>query len=379
MEQEPLSALALAQSFAAAREAMARLGEVVKAAPNAGEIPYAVFNPSGFARQIGSVVEIPARPELAGMNSFRLAGGSTTAPLQILENGNMLLPYPDLGSTGYGCVYLSKAAVAPAPPPASFTFSNGVIQITVVQSGGWVIQSIQDLENGGTEILTAGPGNHISVYYEQNADKTEALGNLYEMGSEWEPASPTGGFFTDNTSAFEALDGTMVESGPYRWHFAGTIHNEANDLTLKVEYFLEYNEPLVRMRVTRQAATAATSLVTSWKLQDGSGNPPAGMSYGTANHWNGPAFTPYWQGPTFRSTHDYITLLEQGNDTGNPLAAVYHEGMRAWAFDGQQLMGILFRNPPAIQRGAAGTDTATHVQNYALRIPGVGSAATCQP
>src|SRR5262249_9456777 len=85
----------------------------------------------------------------------------------------------------------------------------------------------------------------------------------------------------------------------------------------------------------------------------------------------------YWHGPTFRPTHDYLTLLEQGD--GNPIGAVYHLGMPAWALDGSQLLGILFRNAPKTARGAAGTDTAVHTQNYAYRIPGVGSATTCQP
>ncbi len=69
----------------------------------------------------------------------------------------------------------------------------------------------------------------------------------------------------------------------------------------------------------------------------------------------------------------------QGNEDGNPVAAVYHLAMRSWALAGSQLLGVLFRNAPGIDRGAAGTDTAVHTQNYAYRITGVGNAASCQP
>jgi alpha-mannosidase len=392
MEQEPLSALALAQSSAALAEAMSRLGHAVKPAAQTDEIPYVAFNPSGFARQVGTVVEIPrsrtskrsppsACPEAPLRLSRRCGTGTFCCPIRSSAapaTAASICPKPPL----------CPRRRSPAPSEAtasSFTFGNGIVQITVAQASGWAITSIKDLQNGGAELLTAGAVNQIAVYYEPcagNGDLCQdnpAAGNLYQMGNELGPKyAANGGFYTDDTGVFAGGVGSMAESGPYRQHFVGRIHNETNNLAVTVEYLLETGEPLVRMRVTGQAASTATSIVTSWTLRDGNGNPPSGISYGTPNHWNGPGYTAYWYGPTFRATHDFV-LLEQGNETGNPLAAIYHEGMRAWAFDGQTLMGVLFRNAPGRMRGAAGTDTSVHVQHYAFRLPGVAGAVTCQP
>jgi hypothetical protein len=126
-------------------------------------------------------------------------------------------------------------------------------------------------------------------------------------------------------------------------------------------------------------ATQPNTIVSFWKINDQNGNAPAGINYGTGNHWYQPGGNIYWGGPTFRATHDYLTLLEQGNENGNPIAAMYHEGMHAWALSDNQLMGVLFRNAPGTKQAATGTDTAIHEQNFALRIPGVQAATSCQP
>lgn len=388
LEQLPLGQLALAQSRAALVEAMQRLGEAVAAKPQAGETPYVVFNPSGFNRTVGTLVEVRASHPFHSV-SVRLPGQSTGAPAQILKSGACIFPIENLGSTGYGCVYLTRErapAMAPIELPLadSYTISNNVVQITITSASGWAISSLVDVLNNNTELLAPNTfGNQITVYYERpvNESTGTSVGNLYQMGNELypKPVNTGDGFFTDGTGSFVGVSGRVIENGPYRWHFEGTIHNADNSLTLTVEYFLQYNEPLVRVRVTGCAGSVASSVVTCWNVTDSSGNEPAGMNYGTGNHWNGPTVTPYWAGPTFRPTHDYLTLLEQGNEDGNPIAAVYHLGMRSWALAGSQLLGILFRNAPGIDRGAAGTDTAVHTQNYAYRITGVGNAASCQP
>ena len=386
LEQLPLSQLALEQSWGAVGEALRRLGEAVAAQPQAGETPSVVFNPCGFNRTVGTVVKVRA-PRPFQAVSFRLAGQSTGTPAQILRDGACVFPYEGLGSTGYGCVYLKREPVPQTAPQESaaaesHTISNGVVQIEVARASAWAITSLVDVANNQELLALNALGNEIKVFYESPVTQSpgDDTGNLYQMGNELYPGSTNGdGFFADSTSAFTGLGGRLIENGPYLWHFEGTIRNDANALTLTVEYFLYYNEPLVRVRITGSAGQQATSVVTCWNVTDASGNPPAGMSYGTGNHWNGRAVTPYWYGPTFRPTHDYLTLLEQGNEDGNPIAAVYHVGMRAWALVQSQLLGILFRNAPGTNRGAAGTDTAVHTQNFAYRIPGVGGAATCQP
>lgn len=100
-----------------------------------------------------------------------------------------------------------------------------------------------------------------------------------------------------------------------------------------MEYFLEYNEPLVRMRVTGKAgntATTATSVVTSWTVRDGDGNPPAGMSYPTANHWNGgcPSYTPICRNPDYLSLGGHPIIPSQTEKVSPHKAQVFLEAQK---------------------------------------------------
>jgi alpha-mannosidase len=404
-EQLPLGETALIQSEEVLKKAMDYLGQTFNDQPQNGEISYAVFNPSGFSRTVGTMIEIEKTEQLKGVNSYRLPNQTTYNALQMAENGNFLLPYEGLASTGYGCVYLSSQAQFSAPvlTPAiaeSYTFGNGLVNITIDKSNAWAISSIRAVALNQVNILGDGNlGNDIKVYYEKPDDSNDAeeivasttapgqepplltqtgIGNIYQMGNELYPSTgATDGFYADSTSVFEGQDGEILENGPYRWHFRGTIYNAKNDLTTIVEYFLEFNEPMVRVRITGRATknrTSPNTVVTGWSVDN-----VTAMNYGTANHWydNG-NFVPYWNGPTFRPVHDFITL--NGADaSSNPIAAMYNEGMRSWALTGNQLLGILFRNSPGADRGAAGSDIDVHTQNFAFRINGVGNAASCQP
>lgn len=410
-EQLPLIETALGQSSTVLSQAMKLLGSAVKPKPQNGEIPYVVFNPSGFSRSapnclVGNLVEIEMSASTVGIQSYRIPGTpDITGPVQVLKNGNLVFPYEGIGSITYGCVYLSKDAVSepvvePVVPSDKYTFANEMVQVTITRDTGWAITSIMDIARH-RELLSGNDlGNQLLMYYEKpiNPVYTPNYGNLYQMGNELYPTSQpisadginVDGFYADTTSVFCGQEGELLENGPYRWHFRGKVYNYQNDVTMTVEYFLDYNEPLVRIKVTGQAApqnttafaiteTSPNTVVTSWTINDKNGNQPAGMNYGTGNHWNGAGFKPYWNGPTFRSTHDFLTLTEKDRPQGAPLAAVYHKGMRAWSLTGNKLLGILFRNAPGTNRGADGTDTAVHTQEYAFRLPGVQDPASSQP
>jgi alpha-mannosidase len=382
-EQLPLSESALNQSVAVLSDAIELLGTMVTAAPADDEIPYVVFNPTGCKRAgVGNLVVIPDTV----FNTYRLSGSTEYHDVQTLQNGDIVFPYNGLQSTGYGCAYLSISSVPLPEPPddqSPIVMNNGVIQVTLDQDKGWAISSMIDLSTN-TELVASGSHcNLLTVYYENTMGKyPQVQGNIYQMGNE-PPTTTSGsginvdGFFADDTSQFIGLEGELTESGPYLWHFVGTAYNKQNDLMMVVEYMLEIDEPMVRMQVTGQASTEeneenAVSIVTVWQFADA----PAALNYGTGNHWNGGNYTPYWYGPTFRATHDYVLGVDEDN---NPLGAIYHEAVRAWSLTEGTLLGILLRNSPNTNRGAAGYDTDVHAQNYAFRLPGVQGADSCQP
>jgi alpha-mannosidase len=408
-EQLPLGNKALLTAQTALEQALALLGGAVKTNTAAGQVAYIVYNPSGFRRmETGNLVEIPANPDLAGMNSVWVNEGTTLVPIQRTSSGHIVFPcYTDVGTPSmmYTTVYFTAQVIAPPNtlPDAgldSYTLSNGLVSITAAANSGWAITNLIDIGNNNFPVLKSnGLGNQLLLYRETNYNSSSAYGNIYQMGNEQAPTATNGsGFYTDSHGAFTAVtdNGTyaasVVDNGPYVWRLQAKVANTATDAVAEITYSLYANEPLVRMEITGNAATTLdNSIVATWAISDNNDNVPSGMLYGTGNHWNDAAtpqsdnpyaFTPYWNGPNFRPVHDYLTLQPFNNPAGEPMAAVYNEAMRAWSYYDGLLLGTLFRNPPGTQRGAHGTDIGTVTQRYAFRVPGakgIGRPETCQP
>ncbi len=409
-EQLPWGNKALEKAKNALEIALALLGGAVKTNPAAGQVAYIVYNPSGFRRmETGNLVEIPATPDLDGMNSVLINDNDTLVPIQRTSNGHIVFPcYTDVGTPSmmYTTVYFTPEVVAatnslPDAGQDSYTLSNDLVSITVTANSGWAISSLIDIGNNNFPVLKGGGyGNQLMLYRETAYGNNNADGNIYQMGNELDPSADNGsGFYTDSNSPFTAVqtnglyDASVVDNGPYVWRLKASVANTATDAVAAITYELYANEPLLRMEITGNAAsTVDNSIVATWAISDKNDVSPSGMLYGTGNHWNDGitaqngnpyAFTPYWNGPNFRPVHDYLTLQPVGNPAaGQPLAAVYNEAMRAWSYYEGLLLGTLFRNPPGTQRGANGTDTGTVTQRYAFRVPGangIGRPETCQP
>lgn len=384
LEQLPLLELALKQAEDSLSYGMQLLGESVVEDKATSDIPWVVFNPTGVERSGGNIVEIPFAKELIKVKSYYLEGDRNTLyPIQRVDDGGLLIQVSDMASTGYTSVYFSQSDpnTVPGSPlqtpedDANFYLSNGAVNIGVSKAtdDAYALSNIWNLSNGTQDLVSNGLCNQIQVYSESYE------GNPYQMGTEF----GANGFQLDTSLAYSSGKGGVTENGPYRWRFQGEISHTARsgeENKLALTYELHLNEPLVRVRVTGKAPEgSATSVVTSWNIEGAPSSIPA-MSYGTANHWNGPNFTPYWTGPTFRSTHDYVVLTNPATPSLLPLGAIYHEGMRAWAFSEGELMGILLRNTnDNTGRGAQNSDIDSHTQNFAFRVPGVGRPETCQP
>jgi alpha-mannosidase len=412
-EQLSYGETALKLSSNALTSALTQLGASVQTfAASSSEIPYIIFNPVGFNRTSSMLIEIDATPALAGIQSVRLPEGQGNIPIQRTQSGKILFQYAYMDSMSYITVYLSTSPYNNTQPPGqsgqdNYTFTNNIVSVTVTEDSGWAISSLVDIGGGNQELIQAnGYGNRLNLYYETPTNsKSTAYGNLYQMGNEMAPTATDGsGFFADEDSVYTAdptAPGTIIEKGPLLWHFSGGVINNRYNTKATIDYFLYANDPTVYMKITGNAASSvAGSVVTVWDLRDGV-NQPSGINYGTPNHWlsnekasyyDGYEYKPYWNGPCFRPVHDYLTLLPANDPGGAPVAAVYTGAMHAWAyynknqFNGQpsqeQLLGILFRNAFGTQRGAHGTDTGTHTQYFAFRVPGsdgIGRPETCQP
>ena len=318
-----------------------------------------VFNPLGFAR--GGVVELSAGTLADSV--AKVDFGSSEGPLQRLPDGGLLFQLPDdaeVDSFGYTTVTLQPGTLLPSPVIPELldrvTLDNGVVKATIDRSRWWAITSFT-IE--GTELFEPnGHGNALYIY-------TDA-GNLYQFGNE--PLGGVGlfGKFADSGTELVGQRGEWVERGPVRWHFRATVtgdyngSNRSQPVSYTLDYLLCAGEPVLRMRLTG-AAPSGTSLVTSFDLAP-AGDLTYGLTYGTANHYDDHLPTPYWTGPTFRATHDFV----QTSGAPGPGLAIYHQGVPAWSIDSRQLLGALLRNTPGQDRGAAGTDPGVHALEYAL-------------
>lgn len=371
-EQLPLLETAVDTAQTALDLCLGKMAQVITTNVQSSEQPILIYNDLGFKRSLGTLIELNG---ITGTyQSVRI--GTSHFPIQKSSDGTVLLQCQELDAMSYQTVYLSpEIALQPVVPPISLTdnlvsLSNGLITISISRADNWGITSMV-YNNNPSQNFVNGIANQIQIY--------EDAGNLYQFGNELLPADPNGFVPESNPDLSPVLGSAQVlESGPLRWRFQGQLKSEKHKVTYTLEYTLVANEPVVHMRLQGAApADISNSVVTHFPIVDAQGNPPTGMSYGTANHWHQMDVKPYWNGPTFRAIHDFALLDGQAR----PLGAIYHQGTPAWAFENNVLLGVLLRNAYAssASRGAGGIDTAEHTQEYAFRLSGLGTPDTCQP
>lgn len=369
---------ALGDSGSNLQQAMTMLAGAIRAQPQSAEIPYVVFNPTGANRRVGNLVEMPLTTELMNIQSVRI--GNEYFPVQPSSENTLLFMCPDVGSMAYKTVYLSTQK---PPQPVSvktcsnpytggnyFTMSNGIIQVTISPLLGWGLVSIKDVQNGCREMLA-----NDSISNALNGYTEAGTGDPYKMGNELS----TNGFYIGNNGNFSYEgEGSLIENGPLRWRFSGKVSGLGGAATGTMQYTLEKDEPMVRIRFTGSDARNSTSVVSSWSLSDSNGQLPDTFTYGTANHWHVKDTVPYWGGPTFQATHNFCLFSNRAS--GQDLGGIYHLGIPSWTLNNNIGMGILLRNPGPISCSGTldSTDTDTHTQDYAYRLPGVGDPTSGQ-
>jgi alpha-mannosidase len=332
-----------------------------------------VANPLGFARAGVAAIE--------GIAPFGSGGGVTWAdnsntPTQTSAEGGMLV-YASVPSFGYttGSAYggggtpADTASLTPdTSGAASYVIANEYLSATISAAADWGIESLLDVKNNNAAVLS-GTGNAI-VFYDDN-------GGLYQFGNEAQYSTMPVIKNVKVTTDGAWLGAMVMESGPLRsWLRTAVLIDVKGTATRFVrDYLLCAGEPFLRMTTTG-AAPAYTSVMAAFPLASA----VTAITHGTLYHWTDvQPLSGFWGPPMFRPTQDF--LLPQ-DAQGATMAAVYHAGMPAWAFDADgALIGCLLRNTPADDgHGASGSDPAPHTQHYALRVPtGLGAPSTGQP
>ena len=340
-----------------------------------------VANPLGFARTGVAAIEAIAP---FGYGAVTWADNITTTPTQTSAEGGMLVyaSVPSFGFTtgganGGGTTAPDTASLKPnTSGAASYVIANEYLSATVSAAADWGIASLLDVKNNNAAVLS-GVGNAI-VFYEDN-------GGLYQFGNEAQHSTMP--VITNVTVATDGawLGAMVMESGPLRsWLRTAvlmtvkfTVNGQDTEATTRLvrDYILCAGEPFLRMTTTG-SAPAYTSVMAAFPFK----NAVTAITHGTPYHWTDvQPLSGFWGPPLFRPTQDF--LLPQ-DARGTTMAAVYHGGMPAWAFDAQGvLIGCLLRNAPADDgHGGTGSDPAPHTQHYALRVPtGLGAPSTGQP
>ncbi len=380
-EQLPLSQQALDLSVNSRSKATELLAGAVQGAPKNNETPVVVLNSLGFQRS--GVVELYPNSVTATTASVRGPSGACT--MQPLSNGGMLFQATGIASLGWNTFYLASGT-PPKNPKApvigsSVVLENNLLSVTLSEEDSWFITSFYDKQASLELIRDSMVGNEIRIYSDS--------GNLYQFGNEPLYCSPTQyGTFKEVNTAFQTV-GTpsFIEYGPLQQTFAVTIQDSISGQSYSLEYTLMEDEPFLRMKTTG-AAPPSSSVVVAFPLISENNLVPDGLMHGTPYHWDDQEPTRYWNGPTFQATHDFVLPTES---TSNPpyVAAIYHGDVPAWCrnqgtspsdSDIGTILGTILRNADGLQRGAAGTDGATHTREYALRIPsGLSAPSTGIP
>jgi len=387
-EQLPMleQAAQLAEQCLSQAAGLIAAGVTVDAADpvQSGDIPVVVFNPVGFAR--GGVVELPAQAVPGSVGTVTVPPATAQLKFQRTADRGLLFALPDdvpdvpdvlVDSFGYATVILraGQEPPPPAPPPGPVTLDNGLVHAVIDPSQGWAITS---LTCQGQQLLD-GLGNSIRLYQDN--------GNIYQFGNEplaqADKKKPIFGQFIDSNTSWTAGPGEWVEYGEVLQHYRATVTGTYNNqpVSYTLDYLLYYGEQALRMRLAG-AAPAQTTVVTAFDLL-AAVTAECGLTYGTAHHYDDHQPVPYWTGPTFRATHDFV----QTTGTPGPQLAIYHQGVPAWSTalanpaDAAQwqLLGALLRNTfglDGMRRGASGTDPGVHTREYAVGLANPSGVAT---
>jgi alpha-mannosidase len=348
--------------------------------------PVALFNPVGLGREGLAEITVADARTFSGCT----LDGVTFMPVQAVAD-DRLLTVAQLPALGYGTRFLTTAATT-APRlrllagDGGFTLENDYLCATITTSG---IAGLYDLGAADPEQNlfstadgTPSPGNVIVHFVDS--------GTIYRFGSE--QVLGTMQFQPVTGVVPTALSLTQLEDGPVRVsvRVSGTLTfpSDIAPVAFDIVYRLVVGEPFLRIETTSRAPDPSGVELPGWSVMVsfpfGGRSPIAELAYGTTAHWDQraprhnfldwaanskpSAAPPGVQDITFEPTHDYVLPLTAD---GTVLGAIYHASTPGWAIasDGSSLYGCILRNAPSSGQAAHGSDTATHTQTYAVRVP----------
>lgn len=349
----------------------------------AEETLISVFNQLGYERR-GIVQMTPGNAGLNVPQDFR-------CPQQTAEGG--CIAFGSSPSLGYRT--RDELAIEVDPGPVSVTTGSDTITLendeilARVNLSDFTLEDVRSQASGSSNVLSAA-ANQIAIYQDG--------GGIYRYGYEMDKT------FTELDLTTKASDVRVLEDGPIRARLAAKITMTTSPglspqlsgpLTYDLEYSIVVGEPMVRVKLVGLAPGPPSndpSLSTEPSLFLGSSvmvkfpltEDIDGIHHGTPYHWTTKTPWNYSTSPhpsgfagVFEATHDFVIPLS-GTE---PLAAIYHGGVPAWAAQGNTLYGTVLRNTPTNGSfGARGHDPDRHEVEYAFRIPtGLDSPASGMP
>eukprot|EP01128_Nolandella_sp_AFSM9_P007690 TRINITY_DN4291_c0_g1_i1.p1 TRINITY_DN4291_c0_g1~~TRINITY_DN4291_c0_g1_i1.p1 ORF type:complete len:821 (+),score=113.42 TRINITY_DN4291_c0_g1_i1:743-3205(+) len=320
-----------------------------------------VFNQNGFALPQTLVQVAPSSPLFHH-------------PLAQRNPDGALVFLADVPAFGYSVVTKKSLVAAPLAPvklqtsPSKLVLSNQYLSATASSAANWSLTSLVDL---ATKQSVLSQGNLVEFRHDQ--------GNIYRYGFE------EGCGFDPYTVKVLTYAPIVVEQGDLRAKVqmqlevsdpSGSFSTRNYTLT----YSLSATEAFLRMSL-EGVALPSSSVLTSFSFAESISH----YTHGTPTHWD--RKEPFAFGRqsdflvTMEATHDFLIPESAGGDL---LAAIYHPASPSWGVIDQSLYGVLLRDSPGGAGcpgyGADGTDQASHLINYAIRVPsGLTSPSTGMP
>ncbi len=306
-----------------------------------------VFNPLGFKNN-GVIEYEPVAGKKMLLNVSAPSLGYQVNDLSTAQKGDGSLK---CGKDGKGNFYLQ----------------NTLMAVAINMKTGDLV-SVLDKTLNKQVLASGGNGNEI-VFYQDSGD-------IYRFGYEEDNCS-----FSAVTSGWTVqsiiLDSLSVLEKSVTITKSALLQ-DGSKASFTIRYCLRQGETFLRISTTGSAPDSYTVMVKFPLNAANIDNILAGTPY----HWN--SLTPMNYGAytdfnaTMWATHDFV--IPKSN--GRILGAIYHASTPAWTSVNNNLYGVILRNTPngCNNYGANGSDTNTHTQEYALRIPsGLGEPSTGQP
>lgn len=292
-------------------------------------------------------------PTAVGAVVLNTLGFARSGVVDLPNGGRVWGNAPQLGWNVVGGATPSGISLVRAmEEPGQVTLDNGLIHVVIRQDANW---GITTLSSNGFPAILGGTGNTLSVWGDG--------GSIYSFGYECS-SSPFSRLTITQAAGGVATEGNGSLRATAKAQLTLTVGGKTYPYVL--QYGLTAGERYVEIAITG-AAPAGTSVMVHFPFRE----TIAKIEHGTPYHWDWKTPASFGTGRfqrVFEPTHDFVLPYGAG---GQPLGAIWHGAVPAWAIDDATLLGCILRNTPGDgcdPRGANGSDPDVHTITFALRV-----------